>query len=488
VARKTNSKTTSSGKTTRKVRGAAGKSVSISAPELAISRIEEIYSRDRHSEALVMLLPLERQYPFSDPMLSGRFDRLLAFVYTHLKKFSEAEQIIRRGQELHPGALDFLFASCYIKLSLREFGKALEEGKMFLQLAATLDPRSCSPLDTTIDQLASVLNYVGTAMLELGNREGAKRAFEEAIAKDCGNYLPYLNLIGLYAHERNWDQVNSLVDQGLKQCRNITELRMLAETYKKRATVSACIMVKNEEEMLPGCLDSLRDWVDEIVIVDTGSTDRTVEIAHQYGAKVFHHPWQNSFSESRNHTLEHATSDWVFIIDADERLYIEDIPQVYQILNQTEYPLVAVNVFNFYPEIEDTVTFLPSKRFFRTSLGLRYSGIVHNQLQVPEGTLTLKTAIRIKHYGYGLSKERMTAKLARTRALLEKQLSESPDDAFALFNYAQLHRASPDGFKPENAEKVLKAAGRAIQITNPDNPVNRHLFYMCLDQLGWTHY
>ncbi|MFZ1685690.1 MAG: tetratricopeptide repeat protein [Candidatus Zixiibacteriota bacterium] len=453
-----------------------------------ILHAEKLYDRNQHQEAMAILTPLEQQYPFADGMLTGRFDRLMTFVYTHLKRYSDAEQIIRRGQETHPGALDFLFAACYIKVAMREYAVALEQGQKFLLLASKLEKSSRSPLDSTVGQIATVHNYIGTARQELGDIEGALESFSDAIAQDPGQHLPYLNKVSLLAHQRRWEEANQTIEQGLKKCRNINELRMLAETYRKRATVSACIMVKNEEEMLPGCLDSLRNWVDEIIVVDTGSTDRSVEIAQQYGAKIFHHPWANSFSEARNHTLEHATCDWLFIIDADERVFEEDVPQLIQMLNQDQFPMVAVNVFNYYPLSDDIVTFLPSKRLFRRSLNLSYSGIVHNQLLVPENVPAIKTGIRIKHFGYGLSKERMEAKIVRTKALLEKQLEVNPDDAFALFNYAQLHRSSPDGFKPENATVVLKAAGRAIEITSPDNPENRHIFYMCLDQLAWTHY
>ena len=68
-------------------------------------------------------------------------------------------------------------------------------------------------------------------------------------------------------------------------------------------TLSLCLIVKDEEEFLPRCLDSVKDYVDEIIIVDTGSTDSTVEIAKRYGAKVYHHAWENSFSKARNYSL-----------------------------------------------------------------------------------------------------------------------------------------------------------------------------------------
>ena len=80
------------------------------------------------------------------------------------------------------------------------------------------------------------------------------------------------------------------------------------------------MIVKDEEEMLPDCLASCADGVDEMVIVDTGSTDRTVEIAESFGATVLHFAWNGSFSDARNHGVEAATGTHILWLDADERL------------------------------------------------------------------------------------------------------------------------------------------------------------------------
>src|SRR6202035_889807 len=87
-----------------------------------------------------------------------------------------------------------------------------------------------------------------------------------------------------------------------------------------RPLLSAAMIVRDEESHLPACLESIRPAVDEIVIVDTGSTDRTVEIARSFGARVQVHPWQGDFSQARNIALELAGGTWILYIDADERL------------------------------------------------------------------------------------------------------------------------------------------------------------------------
>ena len=81
--------------------------------------------------------------------------------------------------------------------------------------------------------------------------------------------------------------------------------------------MTLCMIVKNEEANLPACLESVRGLFGEIIIVDTGSTDRTKEIALQHGAKVFDFPWVDSFSAARNECLRHATRQWIFWMDAD---------------------------------------------------------------------------------------------------------------------------------------------------------------------------
>lgn len=91
-------------------------------------------------------------------------------------------------------------------------------------------------------------------------------------------------------------------------------------TSKRRPRISLCLIARNEEAMLPGCLASVPEAVDEIVLVDTGSTDRTLDLARAAGARIVEQPWQGDFSLHRNEALRHATGDWVLVLDCDERL------------------------------------------------------------------------------------------------------------------------------------------------------------------------
>ncbi|MEW5768502.1 MAG: glycosyltransferase family 2 protein [bacterium] len=105
---------------------------------------------------------------------------------------------------------------------------------------------------------------------------------------------------------------------------------------QKHPTISLCMIVRDEEEQLPRCLESVKGLVDEIIVVDTGSKDKTMEIAHSFDARVYKHPWENDFSAARNISLSYAKSDWILILDADEELEREDIPKIWQLLRSEE--------------------------------------------------------------------------------------------------------------------------------------------------------
>lgn len=462
-------------------------------PDDILARLElgEYYLRnDLEDKILDVIANLEERYPFSDRFTCGYYNRLLAFGYAHRKQFIEAEKVARRGLEEHPDSLDFHFVLSYVHMSLKELDQAITEGERFVSIWNRIKQGQLPPMDFifTGRHITQLYNILATAYREKGQLSEARQYYEESIATDPGNHLPYVNLANLLRQYGELDQAEELVQRGLAKCRQVDELGMLARSHEQRATISACLMVKNEEELLPDCLQSIRDWVDEIIVVDTGSTDRTVEIAESYGARIFHQPWEGNFSKHRNFSIAQATSDWIFIIDADERIHQEDISLIKKVLNQDDYEIISINVFNVTGEHEEHVTFLPSIRFFRRELGMKYEGIVHNLLLPPADQPIMRVGIRLKHYGYGLSPEKMKAKIARSKALLEKQIAENPDNAFALFNLAQLLQGEGVENHPENVAKIKEAASRALMLTHPDVVSERHIHIMTHHQLGWVHF
>src|SRR3979411_569261 len=98
-----------------------------------------------------------------------------------------------------------------------------------------------------------------------------------------------------------------------------------------RVRVALAVIARNEEQFIAGCLDSVRPFIDEIVVLDTGSTDRTVEIARAHGARVEHFRWINDFGAARNAAVDAVTADWVLMLDADDRLTPESGPVLPQL-------------------------------------------------------------------------------------------------------------------------------------------------------------
>lgn len=432
------------------------------------------------------LLHLDERYPFKDPRYAEFYNRLMALGYIHRGDFPGAERIIERSLRDFGPSLDIYFVQAYAKLSMREYEAAAASAAAYEQLYETVraDDRPTLDLCRTAGHASQVANFLGVAEGHAERFREAEAAYRRAIAADSGNHLPYLNLLNLLKSTGESAKMTAVLEQGLKQARQVTELRMMQETLSHSARISACMIVKNEEELLPGCLESIRDWVDEIIVVDTGSTDRTVDIARQYGARVFHQPWTGDFSYHRNYSLQQASGDWIFIIDADERIVSDDVPLIRHGVDQTEYAVLSLGVYNVYGRDAKRVTYSNSVRFFRRDLNLHYEGIVHNDLVIPKDQPILRTRVRLRHLGYDLDPERMKQKFERTHSLLLKQLEENPDNTYALFNYAELLRGVEPVIQPDNAREVLRAAGRVVELTSVDDPAKRHLHLMCLNHVA----
>lgn len=196
-------------------------------------------------------------------------------------------------------------------------------------------------------------------------------------------------------------------------------------------------MVKNEEENLKRCLQSVCKSVDEIVVVDTGSTDKTVSIAKGFGAKIYHHPWQNDFSFHRNQSVGYATGDWLFQIDADEQMIFDnyDPGALAAWLKIVPAGINAAGIRLKDIRKGEIASQFDAVRLFRAGK-VKYEGIVHNN-PVYEGETAFFTEGHLRHYGYDLDPEKKEAKALRTISLLEKRLADNPEDYDAMFYMAE---------------------------------------------------
>lgn len=209
--------------------------------------------------------------------------------------------------------------------------------------------------------------------------------------------------------------------------------------------VSLCTIVKDEESTLSKCLSSVKKFVDEIVILDTGSTDKTVTIAQGYSAKVHHFEWCNDFSAARNEALKYVTGDWVLVLDADETLTPEIIPQLREAIQKEEYLLINL--------VRDEIGAAQSpysmvSRLFRNHPDIRFSRPYHALVDDSVSEILLKEphwqvgyiqGIAILHSGYQQSQINKKNKLVRAKAAMEEFLATHGDDAYVYSKLGALY-------------------------------------------------
>ena len=282
-----------------------------------------------------------------------------------------------------------------------------------------------------------LLNYAGVALYELWSLEAAEAMFKAAHRLEPS--IPHLqsNLQELARRRRGMrpgkplhPAVPALAAQAKK----------LAPTAQPATgmTLSLCMIVRDEEEMLPRCLAAAAPAVDEIVIVDTGSTDRTIEIAREFGANVIEREWTGSFSDARNASFEAATSDWIVYLDADEVLVAEDIDRLKALTGRVWREAFYLVETNYTGDVGDggAVT-VNALRVFRNRPHYRFEGRLHEQIaqHLPTYADRLEqSSVRIDHYGYlGVVRDAKEKSL-RNLELLRAQQAEGESSAFLHFN------------------------------------------------------
>ncbi|MSR42854.1 MAG: tetratricopeptide repeat protein [Pedosphaera sp.] len=262
-----------------------------------------------------------------------------------------------------------------------------------------------------------------------------------------------------------WDAPN-MIQRTLKQQRKLAASKVVWTPLPEapaRPRLSVCLIVKNEERFLAQCLRSVKSVAHQIVLVDTGSTDRTVEIAKEHGAEVHHFAWNDNFSDARNFGLEHARGDWMLILDADEELMAESIEKLWEDLSAQNVMGYRIPIRN-HSEPNGVAAYVP--RLFRNTSGLCFIGRIHEQIlphvtalrnywqmEVPTGTTTLI------HYGYDPEVKKEKNKVKRNLALLERAVLETPNEPTLLMNFA-LDLVN-DGQVERGLEQYRKAVGLA---------------------------
>ena len=196
-----------------------------------------------------------------------------------------------------------------------------------------------------------------------------------------------------------------------------------------RSDLTAAMIVKNEEANLERCLTSAKLVTNKIVIVDTGSTDRSMEIAKDYGAEVYQHPWTDSFSEARNHALGYVKTKWALSIDADEEI----IKATIGALDILDDGISAYLTQIHNAMVDGTESLHHFERLYQPTK-IHYKWRVHNEVVIDEGEYR-KTGLGLIHHGYAQSEEKLKAKHENTLRLL---LMDVKDGGYVLRNVRYL--------------------------------------------------
>lgn len=209
----------------------------------------------------------------------------------------------------------------------------------------------------------------------------------------------------------------------------------------EQVTLSLCMIAKNESEHIGRCLQSAKNWVDEIIVVDTGSTDDTREIARAWGATVIDAEWQDDFSLARNASLEQATGDWILFLDCDEELAPESGPELRTLIRDSRYEAYFIQVANL-TEINSKLL-APSVRLFRNRKIFRFEGKIHEQIATSilanYGQQSIgQCSLSIIHHGYNGQQANIQAKIKRNLKLLNS-VDDSKRDGFYYYNLGVEH-------------------------------------------------
>lgn len=209
---------------------------------------------------------------------------------------------------------------------------------------------------------------------------------------------------------------------------------------KKQVMISQCMIVKNEEDNIEQALSWGKDIVSEQIVVDTGSTDRTVELAKRLGAKVYYFSWNDDFSAAKNFAISKAKHEWIALLDADEYFSKEDAQKLTLVLSQLRdksYDGLATKWIHL--EDDGAIKMIDAQvRIFRNRSGLRYHRRIHEYLAWEDGTGISywkdTEGLSLFHTGYGAAAKKKKQGGGRNLRLIQAELRDHPDD-FEMITY-----------------------------------------------------
>ncbi|WP_298868601.1 glycosyltransferase [uncultured Gimesia sp.] len=249
-------------------------------------------------------------------------------------------------------------------------------------------------------------------------------------------------------------------------------------------TLSLCMIVRDNEDTIGPCLESIRPWVDEIIIVDTGSIDRTPEICREYGARMFEFPWCDDFSAARNESIKHATGKWIFWMDSDDTITEECGRKLKELAAQSHPDHTLGYIMQVHcpgPEGDVSMTAVDHVKLFRNLPELQFEHRIHEQI-IPairrRGGEVSWTDLYVVHSGSDHSIEGRKRKLERDYRLLELDNRERPNHPFILFNLGMTYA---DDEKYPEAINYLK---KCLEVSHPEESQVRKAYALLVNSLS----
>ncbi|MFQ5730916.1 MAG: glycosyltransferase [Planctomycetaceae bacterium] len=254
----------------------------------------------------------------------------------------------------------------------------------------------------------------------------------------------------------------------------------------KRNTVklSLCMIVRDNEDTIRPALESIAPWVGEMIVVDTGSTDRTPEICAELGARMFEFPWCDDFSAARNESVRHARGEWVFWMDSDDTIP-EACGRTLRELVDSRHP---DNVLGYVMPVHCPgesgsvdMTVVDHVKLFRNRPDLRFEHRIHEQIlpaiRRAEGDVAF-TDIHVVHSGSDRSRDGQARKRERDFRILAKDLAERPDHPFVLFNLGMTHADA------EQSGEAIRYLKRCLQVSKPEESHLRKAYALLVSSLA----
>jgi tetratricopeptide (TPR) repeat protein len=321
-------------------------------------------------------------------------------------------------------------------------------------------------------------NLVGILLYKLGDFRLARRFFDRTILLNSGHAGARESLKAI--DDLNVETLEKDLPSGRVSAEHIAYLNKILTEQKpvKLPTLSVCILTRNEQKNIEKAIKSVKNVADEIIVLDTGSDDKTIEIAKREGVQVYTTKWNQDFAQARNEVMRYAGMDWILMLDADEVLSEGSAdrlkPTLLKCSDDKIYLPRIINLLDKHHSQEYmehyVVRIIPNKK------NIKYIRSIHEFPVAADNSILSSENLKgidIIHYGYSMKMVKEKNKIQRNRTILENMLTESPEDPLNYFYLAENYKDD------ENYEKVNYYAAKVIELCQDEKAQQyNHLLIM----------